>query len=107
MGSPYDYESMMHYGKGYFAKSSGLITIQTLDPKYQNVIGQRKGFSQGDIEQFNKMYNCLVPSTKTSPQKTVATAATAKTAAATTATTIATTTTTTTTITTTTTTTIG
>jgi len=47
LGSAYDFESMMHYGKGYFAKSSGLVTIRTKDPKYQNVIGQRNGFSKG------------------------------------------------------------
>jgi len=56
MGSPYDYRSMMHYGEAYFKKASGLITIRAKDPKMQNVIGQRSGFSTGDIEQFNKMY---------------------------------------------------
>jgi len=56
LGSPYDYRSMMHYGDAYFKKSSGMITIRTKDPKMQSVIGQRGGFSDGDIEQFNKMY---------------------------------------------------
>lgn len=63
MGSKYDYQSIMHYGKSYFARRRGSITIRTLDPKYQDVIGQRKGFSKGDVEQINSMYcNGIIPS---------------------------------------------
>ena len=50
----------MHYGsksfgKGAFFKSR---TIETVDRRYQNVIGQRRGFSEIDIKQINKMYGC-------------------------------------------------
>lgn len=50
----------MHYGaktfgKGFLFKST---TIETLNKKYQNVIGQRKGFSPIDIKQINAMYGC-------------------------------------------------
>ena len=48
MGSKYDYKSLMHYGSAYFKKSDGLITIRTKNPKMQNVIGQRGGFSEGN-----------------------------------------------------------
>ena len=30
----------------------------TKDPKFQNVIGWAKGFSETDIVQINKMYQC-------------------------------------------------
>ena len=78
---PYDYESIMHYGRTvsflpqfssslwFFEKESvmrflqafstnGRITIQTLDPKYQNVIGNRYGISFSDIKLINLMYSC-------------------------------------------------
>ena len=60
LGFPYDYESVMHYGsksfgKGAFFKSR---TIETVDKRYQNVIGQRRGFSEIDIKQIKKMYGC-------------------------------------------------
>lgn len=50
----------MHYGsksfgKGAFFKSR---TIETVDKRYQNVIGQRQGFSEIDIKQIKKMYGC-------------------------------------------------
>ena len=32
LGTAYDFDSIMHYGQGYFAKSRGLITIKTKDP---------------------------------------------------------------------------
>ncbi|KIH55072.1 hypothetical protein ANCDUO_14777, partial [Ancylostoma duodenale] len=31
---PYDYKSIMHYAKDFFAKS-GTVTMETLDPAYQ------------------------------------------------------------------------
>lgn len=44
----------MHYGKTAFG--SGRLTIKTKDPSMQNVIGNRRGFSEIDIKQINLMY---------------------------------------------------
>ena len=56
-GTAYDYESIMHYGDYSFSKN-GKKTIVTKDLKMQNVIGNRKGFSQLDVIQINRMYKC-------------------------------------------------
>jgi hypothetical protein len=59
-GLPYDYDSVMHYGKSEFAfkEEDGQITIETKNPSYQDVIGQRDGVSLGDIELIKRAYNC-------------------------------------------------
>lgn len=59
----YDYLSIMHYGKDYFAKLNHnrryyLTTIKTKDPKYQDKIGQRKYPTPSDILMINTMYGC-------------------------------------------------
>jgi len=54
-GTPYDYDSMMHYGSKFFS-ANGRMTIQTKNPKDQNRIGQRGGFSEIDKKQINLMY---------------------------------------------------
>ncbi|XP_005098486.1 zinc metalloproteinase nas-13 [Aplysia californica] len=51
-GTPYDYTSLMHYGNVIPG------SILTLDPKFQDRIGQREGLSFQDIALANKMYNC-------------------------------------------------
>jgi len=53
---PYDYRSLMHYGGKDFG--GGRMTIQTLDSRYQNVIGQRQGISDTDVAMVKKMYGC-------------------------------------------------
>jgi len=54
LGTTYDYRSMMHYNARAFG--NGKITIQTSDPKMQNVIGRYRGFSEIDKKQINLMY---------------------------------------------------
>ncbi|KAL5264653.1 hypothetical protein ACHWQZ_G005664 [Mnemiopsis leidyi] len=55
----YDYISVMHYGKSHFSKPPyNLTTIRTLDPLYQDVIGQRTVLSAKDVEKVNFIFNC-------------------------------------------------
>ncbi|XP_054902946.1 meprin A subunit beta-like [Poeciliopsis prolifica] len=56
-GVPYDYMSVMHYDKYAFTNGNGL-TIITIDPKYQDVIGQRLEMSPSDALELNFRYNC-------------------------------------------------
>lgn len=58
LGTPYDYQSIMHYGATAFTKN-GKITILT---KNGEQIGQRFGLSKGDIRRINNKYNCNVGS---------------------------------------------
>lgn len=58
---PYDYGSIMHYGKSTFAKEVSQITIlPKKDPRTSLIpeIGQREQLSAGDIRQTSKMYRC-------------------------------------------------
>ena len=49
----------MHYGKTDFSKAPyNLTTIRTLDPAYQDAIGQRRVISRYDVEKVNTLYNC-------------------------------------------------
>ena len=48
-GVPYDYLSIMHYPQG---------VVQTLDPSYQDKIGQRNELSYLDVQLINRMYGC-------------------------------------------------
>ena len=48
-GVPYDYLSIMHYPQG---------VVQTLDPSYQDKIGQRNELSYLDVQIINRMYEC-------------------------------------------------
>ncbi|KAK6726486.1 hypothetical protein RB195_004672 [Necator americanus] len=56
-GVPYDYKSIMHYRKGEFALR-GKIAIETLDPRYQDVIGNQNDASLSDYIKICKMYQC-------------------------------------------------
>ncbi|KAK7866831.1 hypothetical protein R5R35_005259 [Gryllus longicercus] len=54
-GVQYDYSSVMHYSAVSFSKN-GQATIVPKDPNA--TIGQRVGFSEGDILKLNRMYGC-------------------------------------------------
>jgi len=62
LGKDYDFESMMHYDQYAFGcdryGQNCKVTIETKDPKMQNVIGKHKSISWGDIAQINAMYSC-------------------------------------------------
>jgi hypothetical protein len=55
-GTPYDFRSVMHYGKTAFG--NGKVTMQTIDPYFTDLIGIGSGFSDIDVEQINTMYKC-------------------------------------------------
>uniref|UniRef100_H2MFV7 Metalloendopeptidase n=1 Tax=Oryzias latipes TaxID=8090 RepID=H2MFV7_ORYLA len=52
-GTPYDYRSVMHYSKDDFTNGNG-STIITIDPRFQNVIGQRLEMSHYDVLELNQ-----------------------------------------------------
>ncbi|KAK6726732.1 hypothetical protein RB195_004821 [Necator americanus] len=54
---PYDYKSIMHYGKTSFAKP-GTISMETLDPSYQDVIGKQRDASPNDYRKICEIYQC-------------------------------------------------
>ncbi|KXJ15913.1 zinc metalloproteinase nas-4 [Exaiptasia diaphana] len=61
-GLPYDYASVMHYGRTDFSKN-GLPTIEAKgDPGKK--LGQDIGLSDLDIQKIQKFYECDAPSTK-------------------------------------------
>ncbi|CEF67164.2 Astacin-like metalloendopeptidase [Strongyloides ratti] len=55
---PYDYKSIMHYGKNSFARAPGLITMETLDKRYQDIIGTVKDVAKADYNKVCLIYNC-------------------------------------------------
>lgn len=53
---PYDYDSIMHYGRKQFSKN-GKDTIRALhDPK--RPLGTTQGFSPTDLHEVNSLYDC-------------------------------------------------
>ena len=54
---PYDYGSVMHYGRSAFSIRERDPNFDTLIPKRRGVqIGQREGLSQTDWQHLNKAY---------------------------------------------------
>ncbi|KAK2836031.1 hypothetical protein Q5P01_016515 [Channa striata] len=62
LGVPYDYSSVMHYGKMSFSTGSE-PTIVTKVPHFMDVIGQRMDMSASDVTKLNRLYNCTTSST--------------------------------------------
>uniref|UniRef100_A0A8D2L7K3 Metalloendopeptidase n=1 Tax=Varanus komodoensis TaxID=61221 RepID=A0A8D2L7K3_VARKO len=58
LNTPYDYESVMHYGPYSFNKNSSIPSITTKIPEFNDVIGQSQDLSKIDLERLNRMYNC-------------------------------------------------
>ncbi|CAJ0599582.1 unnamed protein product [Cylicocyclus nassatus] len=54
---PYDYLSIMHDAKDAHAKP-GTITVETVDPAYQDKIGKQAAPSARDYEKVNLLYEC-------------------------------------------------
>ncbi|KAM4029157.1 meprin A subunit beta [Anomaloglossus baeobatrachus] len=54
---PYDYTSVMHYGKTAFQISTDPTIVTRIDA-FSDVIGQRMDFSDADLEKLNRLYNC-------------------------------------------------
>ncbi|XP_067850405.1 low choriolytic enzyme-like [Heptranchias perlo] len=57
LGTPYDYSSVMHYGKFSFSKDGRSTTIVP-KPNPNVPIGQRFGMSSLDALKVNKLYKC-------------------------------------------------
>ena len=58
LNTPYDYESLMHYGPFSFNKNESIPTITTKIPEFNTIIGQLPDFSAIDLIRLNRMYNC-------------------------------------------------
>ncbi|XP_053720411.1 high choriolytic enzyme 1-like [Synchiropus splendidus] len=57
LNTPYDYTSIMHYGRTAFSIQYGRDSITPIpDPNVQ--IGQRQGLSYWDIRRINLLYGC-------------------------------------------------
>uniref|UniRef100_A0A8C4L2L6 Meprin A subunit n=1 Tax=Equus asinus TaxID=9793 RepID=A0A8C4L2L6_EQUAS len=63
LNTPYDYESVMHYGPFSFNKDASVPTITAKIPEFDSIIGQRLDFSAVDLERLNRMYNCTTTHT--------------------------------------------
>ena len=54
---PYDYGSIMHYGRNAFSINRRNRNFDTIVPKQSGAeIGQRRGLSETDLEHLNKAY---------------------------------------------------
>ncbi|XP_062815844.1 meprin A subunit alpha [Anolis carolinensis] len=58
LNTPYDYESVMHYGPYSFNRNSSIPSITTKISEFNDVIGQSQDLSRIDLQRLNRMYNC-------------------------------------------------
>nr|XP_056712818.1 meprin A subunit alpha-like [Euleptes europaea] len=58
LNTPYDYESVMHYGPYSFNKNSSIPTIRAKIPAFNDIIGQSQDMSRIDLQRLNQMYSC-------------------------------------------------
>jgi hypothetical protein len=56
LGSAYDYDSIMHYGR-YGFSANGQATLLAIGDS-SRTLGQREGLSPGDILKLNTLYDC-------------------------------------------------
>ncbi|XP_013873455.1 high choriolytic enzyme 1 isoform X2 [Austrofundulus limnaeus] len=57
LNTPYDYSSVMHYGRDAFSIGPGRYTITPI-PNPNTPIGQRNGLSSWDITRIKMLYSC-------------------------------------------------
>uniref|UniRef100_A0A915M4T8 alpha-1,2-Mannosidase n=1 Tax=Meloidogyne javanica TaxID=6303 RepID=A0A915M4T8_MELJA len=55
---PYDYKSIMQYKKNAGARKENLVTMETLDKRYTDVIGNSKDASPEDYKKICSIYKC-------------------------------------------------
>ncbi|XP_072373793.1 astacin-like metalloendopeptidase [Scyliorhinus torazame] len=58
LGTEYDYDSVMHYGKTVFSRNGFPTILPIPDPRVE--IGHMRGLSNKDVAKINKLYNCDV-----------------------------------------------
>jgi len=58
MGTKYDYDSIMHYGKKAFLKNKVFFWKTTINVKGSHKIGQRERVSELDAKEMNLYYEC-------------------------------------------------
>jgi len=57
LNTPYDYNSIMHYGRTAFSNRQGQDSMTPI-PNANAHIGQNEGMSPGDIRRVNLLYKC-------------------------------------------------
>ena len=56
LGTPYDYESIMHYHYSAHAKNNSLVTIRAIKTPFG--IGINQNLSELDVQEIRTLYNC-------------------------------------------------